>query len=95
MDFSNFEVYAEDDTHYFLNGSIKFNADVKAPWKSRVINQKFIQNEWVMQAYDRKFEDFCSSIHNPMEPWYNSLKHVPKCPYKKGVSSMSEPTIVF
>ena len=52
----------------------------------RIFAEHYIRGEWLVQAYDRHYKDFCESIKNPVEPWYYATKDLKQCPIPGGVS---------
>lgn len=86
FDFSNTELIPENDTHTFINGSVKSLDDIKAPILTLITAEYYTRGEWVMRAFNRTYPDFCFSMKNPIEPWYYVTKDWGSCPYKSGVS---------
>lgn len=75
-----------NDTHTFLDGKWKIIEDLDSPWKGRLTMEKYTQGQWLVQGFDRKYDDICPTLHSPAEPIYNVFKNVPGCPSKAGVS---------
>lgn len=75
-----------NDTHTFVDGKWKILQDLKSPWKGRLTMEKYTQGQWLVQGFDRKYDDICSSLKNPAEPVYDVFKSVPGCPSEAGVS---------
>lgn len=86
FDLSGLQVIAEDDTHAFMNGTWKFNKDLRAPWVYIIYTERFDRGEWSVYALNKRIENFCAEMHDPLEPWYGIFKHVPACPALAGVS---------
>jgi hypothetical protein len=84
-DLSNFEIYAENDTHTFFNGSWKFLKDVSTPWYTHFYVERELRGSWVINSFDRNNTDYCANIHNPLDPYYYMFKNVQGCPIKAGV----------
>ena len=89
IDVSNLKLHAENDTHTFLNGSVKFRRGFNA-LPGRFYAEMFDRGQWFIQALDRSYPDFCSAFHDPTQPFYSYCKHFPKCPHFKGVSYSTE-----
>lgn len=85
FDMTNFELIAESDTDVFINGTVKFLKEIKAPWITHAFTEKFMGGRWSLYALERKFPDFCAVMHSRTEIWYNYMKDLPGCPLKKGV----------
>lgn len=86
VDYSKIDLIPFNDTDVFINGSLTFVRDVNAPFKINVYTEQYIQGQWLLQAFNRTFDDFCFSMKNPGEPFYTEMLSRPRCPYKKGVS---------
>lgn len=88
LNVSNLYIHAENDTHSFLNGSLTFMKEVISPWKLHVFFQKKMRGEWVLDAVDRTYSDFCDKIGDSEDKLYFLTKDLPKCPYVVGVSKI-------
>jgi hypothetical protein len=87
IDMTSFELIAESDSDVFMNGSVKFLKEIKAPWIVHAYTEKFIRGQWSLYAMEKKISDFCAVIHKKSEIWYNYMKDLPGCPLEQGVSS--------
>lgn len=87
FDFSELELIPENDTHTFINGKWKMVNDLNSPWKGSLKMEKLIRGEWLVQAFNREYQDICPTLHNPAEPYYSVFKDVPGCPSKAGVGN--------
>ena len=85
VDFSNFRIHQENDTHTYLDGSVKFKLGFSR-LPGRVYLEHYVRGKWIIQIFDRTYMDMCISFHNPVEIFYNQSKHFPNCPIKSGVS---------
>lgn len=59
---------------------------MKSPVKYEVYLEKFNRGKWEVAILNRKGDDFCALIQNPMEPWYDffsKFKHK-YCPFPPG-----------
>lgn len=87
-DFSSMKLIAEDDTTVFVNGSVKFLRDIKAPWHVHLFTERFTKGSWNVLAFVRDMKDFCAHIHSKSELWYNSMIVHQGCPLSAGVRSV-------
>jgi hypothetical protein len=87
FNFDELEIITESDTEIFINGSMTFMKDFKAPWKSEFYAEQLVRNSWIQTAIRRKYDDFCTVIHSPVEVWYTKFRDVQGCNYKKGVKT--------
>jgi len=94
IDISQLKIHTENDTHSFLNGSLKFQRGFDV-LPGRFYAEKFDRGQWFIQAYDRSYPDLCSAFHDPTQPFYNYCKHFPMCPQKTGVSYLALLSIKF
>lgn len=85
FDLDKLEVIVESDYDVFLNGTFRFNKEIKS-WNAHFYTEEFYRNEWTRRLVDRKVADFCKVIHSPTELWYNQMKKQPGCPIKAGVN---------
>lgn len=85
FDLSEYELIALSDYEVFLNGSIKILKNVESPVPLRIYAERFDRNQWNVMYYDTKRLDFCTSLRNPTEIWYQKLKNQKGCPLKPGV----------
>ena len=85
-DLSELEFIPVNDTHTFVNGTWNFMKDINNPWPVHFFAEHYVQGQWLVQAYDRHYKDFCDSLKNPIEPWYFMFKDRKGCPIKAGVS---------
>lgn len=85
-DVSKMEVIMESDTDIFLNGTFKHLREFKRGIKGRVYAEQFVRGKWVFSMINRKIPDWCDSMANPLEAWYDFYKEYPRCPLKAGVS---------
>ena len=88
FDYTGLQIYAENDTHTYFNGTWKFVKDLKKPWRYHFYTEKYVQGKWLIQAADMHISDMCQELHNPTKPWYSVYKHVEKCPRPAGVNSL-------
>lgn len=86
VDVSNFDIISTDDSHTFLNGTFKFDAEIKQPWKGKIYSEKYDRGEWVVNILDRNVDDICQKMKDPMSPLYLYFYDQPQCPIKPGVS---------
>jgi hypothetical protein len=86
FDMSSIQLIPQNDTHTFLNGTIKFLQDMKQKWRTRVYTEKKVQGQWLMQAFDRTYDDLCVSMFSPLEPFHKYVKDMKKCPLQAAVS---------
>lgn len=68
-----------------MDGKWKIAQDLLSPWKGRLVFERYVQGQWLVQGIDRRYDDCCKTIHNPTEPAYSVFKEVPGCPAKAGV----------
>ena len=85
-DYSNFKIIPENDTHTFMNGTMKHLVDVKSPWAMHVHTEHYERGEWLLQAFTKNFTDFCPDFKNPIQPGYYVTKNLKGCPAPAGVS---------
>lgn len=85
-DLSKFQIISTDDTHTYINGTIKFNADIKQPWKAKLFSEKYDRGQWVVDILDRNVDDACQKMTDPMSPLYMYEYDQPRCPIKPGVN---------
>ena len=85
LDLSKFQIISTDDTHTYVNGTIKFNAEIKKPWKAKLFSQKYDRGQWVVDILDRNVDDGCQTMRDPMSPLYMYQYDQPACPIKPGV----------
>lgn len=87
LDYSGLEIVLLSHEEAFLNGTLKFLKQVKSPWKSGVFVERFHRGKWNIEAFNKKNEDFCVSLRNPLEPFYyiTSRYISQKCPIPAGV----------
>jgi len=93
-DITELELIPENDTMTFINGSWKFTKPVVGPWPMHIFAEHYVQGQWLVQAYDRHYKDFCGSIKNPVEPWYYATKNLQGCPISAGVSKKNDNKII-
>lgn len=86
LDYSNFKIHIENDTHSYINGTWKFLKDIQRPWMFTMFSEKNTRGQWIVEVFNRKVPDMCLELHNPTQPWYYVFKHVPGCPLVAGVS---------
>lgn len=86
FNYDNLHIEIVSDTEIFLNGSVQFLKEVKSPFIVKTYAEQYVRQKWVVAMFDRKIPDFCSSMKNPAEFWYNILKEQPGCPIQEGVS---------
>lgn len=86
LDFSEFELIAESDTVLYMNGSVKFLKTAALPFKNYVYAEKFERGQWTLQAFERKYPDFCNVKNDPKEVAYSYFRVCPKCPFEAGES---------
>lgn len=85
IDVSGLDVFVDDNSKGYFNGTWKFLKDVKSPWKSRYYTEQFKRAEWNIWAIDKANSDFCQSMKNPLDPVYNIFVNQPGCPFLAGV----------
>lgn len=76
----------EDDEHVYANGTWKFVKELKKPWKAHLRLEKYERGEWLVQALDKDYDDFCEEIHKLGTPWAYAFEDKDKCPVAVGVS---------
>lgn len=81
------DVIAESEYDMYLNGSLTFLADIKAPWRIEAYGKKLEQGEWYRKI-ERKVDDFCFSKNNPADIFHPLFRKFKDCPLKKGVRKM-------
>jgi hypothetical protein len=91
FNYDSFEIITVSDTEIFLNGSIKIIKELKAPWVSEIYAEQFVRNSCIQTPLQRKFNDICPHLHNPLEIWYKLMKNVQGCDYKEGVRTLGVP----
>lgn len=69
-----------------MNGTWKFLNEIKRPWKANVRTEKYTQGQWLMQALNRTYDDFCDSLHLATEPWAYAFEGKESCPISAGVN---------
>lgn len=87
FDFSEMELIAVNDTHVYINGKWKFLKEVRKPWQCHIYMERFDRGRWIVNVFNRKYEDFCKVIQDPTQPWFQQTrkwKHK-HCPFPKGV----------
>lgn len=84
-DISDLKIIPENDTHTFINGTMKHLVEIKSPWTMHVHMEHYERGQWLLQAFTKNFTDFCPEFRNPMQPWYYATKHLKGCPYPVGV----------
>lgn len=87
FDFSNMEVIMESDTSMFLNGTWKILKNLTSPWKCRMYAEEFKRGLWIPAIIEKKYPDFCESMHNKNEISYPLFKNLEGCPLPAGVCS--------
>lgn len=65
---------------------MKFPNGFKSPIKYEVYIEKFERGIWNRAVLNRKGDDFCGTLRNPVEPWYDLFSKFQKrgCPYPPG-----------
>ena len=76
----------ENDTHTFVNGSIKVMKEITSPWFIHAHTEHYERGKWLLQAYTKDYKDFCTEMHNPTAPSYYVTKDYSACPIPAGVS---------
>ena len=89
FDASNFEIIPENDTHTFLNGSLKVLVDISSPWFLHTHLEHHVQGKWLLQAFTKNISDFCPELKSPLQPWYYATKNLKGCPIPAGVSFLN------
>jgi hypothetical protein len=84
-DFSEYELIAVNDYEVFINGSVKVLKDIDGPVPLHVYAERFERGQWNVMYYDTKRTDFCKSMKDPTEVWYDIMKDKKGCPLKAGV----------
>lgn len=85
VDTSQIELYPENDLDLFINGTVKLlQSFSKVP--GRMYFERYIRGKWHQEVLNRKYPDLCFSLFNPMEPFYETTKDFPRCPFNAGVS---------
>ena len=85
FDYSDFHIIPENDTHTFINGSLKALLDIKTPWYIHVHTEHYERGKWLLQAFTRTYKDFCPEFKNPLQVWYYITKNYEGCVIPKGV----------
>lgn len=70
----------------FSTGNLKFPKGFKSPIKYEVYVERFKRSKWHREIINRKGDDFCTVIQNPVEPWYGFFSNFKKkeCPFPPG-----------
>ena len=68
-----------------MNGSLKFLQDIKNYLPVTFHAEHYDRGQWLQQGYVQKMENFCSEIHNPLQPWFYASKGLKGCPIQKDV----------
>jgi hypothetical protein len=84
-DFSEYELIAVNDYEVFINGSVKILRDIESPLPVHVFAERFERGQWIVMYYDTKRADFCKSMKDSSEIWYDIMKDMKGCPLKAGV----------
>jgi hypothetical protein len=87
IDFSSYELIALNDYEVFVNGSVKMLKDIKGILPIHIFAERFERGQWVVMYYDTKRPNFCKSLKDPVEIWYEAAKDLKGCPLKPGVRS--------
>jgi hypothetical protein len=85
-DLSNYELIAESDEDIFINGSMKVLREINEGLPVHIYAERFERDQWHVMYFNQKRPDFCASLKNPSEVWYNKLKNKKGCPLNIGVS---------
>lgn len=85
FDYSNLQIIPENDTHTFLNGSVKFLREMSDSWHLHLHTEHYERGQWLPQAYVQDIADYCKEMHNPVQPWYYATKDFKGCPIPKDV----------
>ncbi|KAL7038809.1 hypothetical protein ACKWTF_009699 [Chironomus riparius] len=83
IDATQLKIHSENDTHTFLNGTVKFRKGFEV-LPGRFYAEMFDRGQWFIQAFDRSYPDLCTAFRDPTQPFYNYCKHFPMCPHKTG-----------
>lgn len=81
----NLEFIMDDNDVLYMNGTYYFHREIKK-WPMKFYTMRLVEGNWVSAPFQRKVDDFCKSIHNPIEVWYFIFKQFRGCPIKKGVT---------
>ncbi|XP_055611663.1 uncharacterized protein LOC129758224 [Uranotaenia lowii] len=84
MDFSGMEIIREEDGTIIADGKVKVLKDFNVPMKIYYYTKKLERGAWNRGLLSRLVPDFCATMNNPVEPWYNVTRHLPPCPFKAG-----------
>lgn len=85
LDFSKFHIIVESDEDFYLNGSLKFLKEVKAPQRTKLAGERWIRDKWI-PGVEKKAEDCCEALKNKLHPSYQILGEQKYCPMSAGVS---------
>lgn len=77
-DYTHLQILVLSDTEVFLNGSLSFLHEVL------IIIEKFTRGQWSLMM-EKKYEDACKILRNPMDLAYRLAKTLPECPIPAGV----------
>lgn len=80
----NLEFIMDDDDNLYVNGTYLFHREIKK-WPVKFYTMKLSEGNWISGPFQRTVNDFCKSIHSPIEIWYPLFKTFNGCPIKKGV----------
>ncbi|XP_055602099.1 uncharacterized protein LOC129750922 [Uranotaenia lowii] len=84
MNFSGLEITRKEDGTIFGNGKVKVLKDFNAPMKIFYYTKKLERGSWTRGIFSRLVPDFCATMNNPLELWYNVTRFLPPCPIKAG-----------
>jgi hypothetical protein len=69
------EMIMINDTLTIVNGTVTTVREFVDGVKAGGYCEQFVRGQWVVSPLARRIEDFCATINNPSEPWYELMKH--------------------
>lgn len=87
-DWNGVEVVVQSDYEIFLNGTLRFNHEMKSPWKAFLIGEKLVGGKWIHAQVEKKYKDYCKAFRDPTDFLYFIYKKFQGCPLPAGVSTV-------
>lgn len=69
------ELVTWNDTMTIANGTVTTLTEFTNGVKAGGYCEQFLRGGWVVSPLSRKIDNFCTTINNPSEPWYDVMKH--------------------
>jgi hypothetical protein len=82
------DIIAESEYEMYLNGSLTFLVDIKAPWRIEAVGMKLELGDW-HKKLEKSVQDFCFTKNNPTDIFYPMFGKFKNCPLTKGVRNLS------